>query len=58
MWMKGGNNKVHYLGIQDQCYTWTMFDAQALWALKSIMGDIKTPPREEMLKDIQEWIKR
>ena len=32
LWLGGGNNKVFYLGTQDQYYTYTMFDAQARWA--------------------------
>ena len=28
VWLNGGNNKVLYVGAQDQYYTYTMFDVQ------------------------------
>ena len=34
LWLAGGNNKVFYLGTQLQYYTYTMFDAEALWVCK------------------------
>ena len=58
LWMKGGNDRMLYVGIQDQYYTWTMFDAQARWAVKFIVGDVKLPSRSEMEADIQEWLKK
>ena len=58
LWMKGGNNKVMYVGVQDQFYTWTMFDAQAKWATNYVMGDIALPSRDDMLRDIDKWTKR
>ena len=56
--MKGGNNRMMYIGAMDQYYTWTMFDAQAKWAVQYLMGKIKLPEREQMLKDIKSWTKR
>ena len=32
VWVQGGNDKLLYLGTQDQYYASTMFDVQALWA--------------------------
>ena len=43
LWAHGGNNKLLYLGMQNQLYTLNMFDAQALWAVKYIMGKIQVP---------------
>lgn len=31
VWLKGGNNKLFYMGIQDQYFSYSMFDAQAAW---------------------------
>jgi len=58
LWMKGGNNRMMYIGAMDQYYTWTMFDAQAKWAVQYIMGKIKLPEREAMMDEIKKWTKR
>ncbi|MGH6736199.1 MAG: flavin-containing monooxygenase [Methyloceanibacter sp.] len=52
------NPKVMYLGMQDQFYTFNMFDAQAWYARDFIMGRIKLPAKAEMQKDIDAWVKR
>ncbi len=49
------NPKLMYLGMQDQYYTFNMFDAQAWLARDVIMGRITLPSKEEMLKDNQAW---
>ncbi len=53
--MKGGNDRMLYVGAQDQYYTFTMLDAQARWAIKYIVGDIKMPSREDALIDMKKW---
>lgn len=58
VWMKGGNGKLLYLGTQDQYYTFTMFDAEALWACQYITGTLKVPATAEMEKDIKKWRQR
>ena len=45
------NPKLIYLGMQDQFYTFSMFDAQAWYARDVILGRIKLPSKEEMAKD-------
>lgn len=52
------NPKLAYLGMQDQFYTFSMFDAQAWYARDAALGRIKLPPREEMTRDIEGWVKR
>lgn len=42
-----------YLGMQDQWYTFNMFDAQAWWARDVIMGKISTPDQKAMLADVK-----
>ncbi len=49
------NPKVMYLGMQDQFFTFTMFDAQAWYARDVIMGRIQLPSREEMEANSAEW---
>ena len=47
-----------YIGLMDQFYSFPMFDAQANWIVQYLMGKIKLPEREQMLKDIKSWTKR
>ena len=49
------NPKLMYLGMQDQWYTFNMFDAQAWYARDVIMGRIDVPSQEEMHADIDHW---
>lgn len=49
------NPKVMYLGMQDQFFTFTMFDAQAWYARDVIMGRIQLPSREDMEANSAEW---
>jgi len=52
------NPKLFYLGMQDQFYTFNMFDAQAWFARDVMMGRIDLPSREDRDKDEQIWIDR
>ncbi|MFZ0397777.1 MAG: NAD(P)/FAD-dependent oxidoreductase, partial [Methyloceanibacter sp.] len=47
-----------YLGMQDQFYTFSMFDAQTWYARDVILGRIKLPSKEAMQKDDDAWVKR
>lgn len=60
VWLGGGNNKLLYLGVQDQYYTFTMFESQALWACKYILEQIANEPKSstEMLSSVQHWTER
>lgn len=46
------NPNVFYLGMQDQWFTFNMFDVQAWWARDVIMGRIDVPDRAAMQADI------
>ena len=48
-WIK--NPKMFYLGMQDQWYTFNMFDAQAWWVRDQIMGKIALPDAAAMAAD-------
>ena len=50
------NPKVFYLGMQDQWYTFNMFDAQAWYVRDIIMGRIDVPDKAAMLKDVEDRI--
>eukprot|EP00484_Ammonia_sp_Unknown_P028460 CAMPEP_0197034460 /NCGR_PEP_ID=MMETSP1384-20130603/12573_1 /TAXON_ID=29189 /ORGANISM="Ammonia sp." /LENGTH=498 /DNA_ID=CAMNT_0042464397 /DNA_START=40 /DNA_END=1536 /DNA_ORIENTATION=- len=47
-----------YLGMQTQCYTFTMFDMQAMFVKDVVLGKVKLPEKEAMMKDAEEWAKR
>ena len=48
------NARLFYLGMQDQWYTFNMFDAQAWWVRDAIMGRIKIPSdMETLLADVK-----
>ena len=47
--------RLFYLGMQDQWYTFNMFDAQAWWVRDVIMGRIELPDRAAMDAD---WRRR
>ena len=53
VWEK--NPKLHYVGMQDQFYTFSMFDAQAWYARDVIMGRIELPSADEMAKNSEGW---
>lgn len=46
------NPGLFYLGMQDQWYTFNMFDAQAWWARDIMMGRMDIPDRSAMEADI------
>lgn len=52
------NPKVSYLGMQDQYYTFNMFDVQAWYVRDVIMGRIQLPSKEEMQADSAKWLER
>ncbi|MCY3753218.1 MAG: NAD(P)/FAD-dependent oxidoreductase, partial [Alphaproteobacteria bacterium] len=56
MWVD--NPKLFYLGMQDQWYTFNMFDAQAWYARDIIMGRIEVPDRDARAADVAERVAR
>ena len=52
------NPKMFYLGMQDQWFTFNMFDAQAWWVRDCIMGKIALPSKEAMIADVEERVAR
>eukprot|EP00607_Mallomonas_marina_P005750 CAMPEP_0182436800 /NCGR_PEP_ID=MMETSP1167-20130531/83712_1 /TAXON_ID=2988 /ORGANISM="Mallomonas Sp, Strain CCMP3275" /LENGTH=315 /DNA_ID=CAMNT_0024629369 /DNA_START=372 /DNA_END=1319 /DNA_ORIENTATION=+ len=53
VWPK--NPKLMYLGMQDQWFTFNMFDAQAWYARDVILNRITLPDRSTMEKEFQQW---
>jgi len=56
VWEK--NPALFYLGMQDQFYTFNMFDAQAWFARDVILGRIKLPSLAEMQAHSAKWRER
>jgi len=54
--LDGESDKLFYVGAQDQYYTYTMFDQQALWVRNVIMGDIELPEKSVRVADAQKWL--
>src|SRR5699024_7905368 len=50
------NPKVIYLGMQDQYFTFNMFDAQAWYARDVVLGRIKLPDSTTMHQNVNEWL--
>ena len=46
------NPALMYIGMQDQWFTFNMFDAQAWWARDVIMGKISCPDKATMIADV------
>ncbi|MQT14356.1 NAD(P)-binding domain-containing protein [Segnochrobactrum spirostomi] len=49
------NPKLIYIGMQDQYYTFNMFDAQAWYARDVILGRLSLPSAAEQDADIKSW---
>lgn len=47
-----------YLGMQDQYYTFNMFDAQAWVARDYMIGKYKLPPKSERRADMDKWLEK
>lgn len=53
------NPKMFYLGMQDQWFTFNMFDAQAWWVRDAIMGKVEVPTDAATLSaDVDERVAR
>ncbi|MEL6219744.1 MAG: NAD(P)/FAD-dependent oxidoreductase [Pseudomonadota bacterium] len=51
------NPALFYLGMQDQWFTFNMFDAQAWWVRDAIMGRIEIPAdKAALLKDVEDRV--
>ncbi len=51
-----GNPKLAYIGMQDQYYTFNMFDAQAWYARDVILGRIALPTISDQAVDMNKWV--
>ncbi|MGH6946924.1 MAG: NAD(P)-binding domain-containing protein [Kiloniellales bacterium] len=52
------NPALFYIGMQDQWYTFTMFDVEAWYARDIMLGRIKLPSKADMTIEMAEWAKR
>jgi len=49
------NPKLFYIGMQDQWFTFNMFDAQAWYARDVVLGKISLPDRQTMASEWTKW---
>jgi len=56
MWHR--NQNCMYMGMQDQYYTYTMFDAQACWIRDYVMGKIDTKDVTKRSEYTKQWYDR
>lgn len=52
------NPKLMYIGMQDQWFTFNMFDAQAWWARDVILNRIDLPDHKAMAADVENRVSR
>ncbi|WP_182358920.1 flavin-containing monooxygenase [Tomitella gaofuii] len=52
------NPKLLFLGMQDQYFTFNMFDAQAWFAREVIAGTVALPDAEAQAADVDAWFER
>lgn len=52
------NPKLMYLGMQDQFYTFSMFDLQAWLARDFVLGRVTLPSKAEMEQETARWVAR
>ena len=50
------NPKLFYIGMQDQWFTFNMFDAQSWWARDAILGRLSLPDTAAMLQDVADRV--
>ena len=58
VWTEAANGRMFYAGSQNQVYTFTMFDAQALWIAKYISGVVRPVEVGKMREDVKLWMER
>lgn len=56
--VREGNERVFYLGAQDQWLTFNMFDAQAWYVRDVITGRIELPDAAAQRRSMDEWLER
>ena len=49
------NHKLFYIGMQDQWFTFNMFDAQAWYARDVALGKVSLPDRQTMASEWADW---
>lgn len=52
------NNALTFIGMPDQYYTFTMFQAQAQFVRGILEGKVQMPSKAEMLADVEAWQKK
>ena len=58
LWLKGGNNKLMYIGMHYNVFQFITYEYQAIWAFQNIMGSVELPSKEEMSADSEKWVEK
>ncbi|WAR13547.1 SNO1-like protein [Mya arenaria] len=60
LWLRSGGGRLFYMGLQDQYFSYTMFETEAIWTCRYIMGTIPGEPKSqaEMRADAENWVAR
>ena len=56
LWMNGGNDKLMYIGFIYTVFYFSVYESQATWACRNIIGKVQLPSRAEMQADIDSWL--
>ncbi len=56
--VRENNDRLFFLGAQDQWFTFNMFDAQAWYVRDLILGDAVVPDVAEQRRSMDEWLER
>jgi trimethylamine monooxygenase len=56
--VRENNDRLFFLGAQDQWFTFNMFDAQAWYVRDLILGDAVVPDAAEQRRSMDEWLER
>ncbi|XP_060581894.1 trimethylamine monooxygenase-like, partial [Ruditapes philippinarum] len=60
LYFMGEDSRLFYMGLQDQYYSYTMFDVEAQWICKYILGKLPNEPKSlsEMKENSKEWYEK
>jgi hypothetical protein len=56
--VKGGKNRLFYIGTLYPMYTMSLSEAEAVLVSKMITKKVEIPSQDEMKRDIDGWIKK
>ena len=58
LWLKGGNHKLMYFGMQYNPFGFILGECQSIWACQYITGKLRLPSKAEMNADSMNWVEK